>query len=37
MKLIRPDKISLDNVTARQLLDNLGVTVEALMEQVKNE
>ncbi|XP_039306787.1 pickpocket protein 28 [Solenopsis invicta] len=34
MKLIRPNKISLDNVTARELLDNLGVTVEALMEQL---
>ncbi|XP_028046605.1 pickpocket protein 28 [Monomorium pharaonis] len=35
MKLIRPDdKISMDNVTARQLLDNLGVTVETLMEQL---
>lgn len=27
----------MDNVTARQLLDNLGMTVEELMEQVKNE
>ncbi|XP_011879974.1 PREDICTED: pickpocket protein 28-like [Vollenhovia emeryi] len=34
MKLIRPDKISIDNVTARQLLDNLDVTVEELMEQL---
>lgn len=34
MKLIRPDKISIDNVTAWQVLDNLGMTVEKLMEQV---
>ncbi|KMQ93534.1 sodium channel protein nach-like protein [Lasius niger] len=34
MKLIRPDKISIDNVTAWQVLDNLGMTVEKLMEQL---
>ncbi|XP_070517439.1 sodium channel protein Nach [Cardiocondyla obscurior] len=34
MKLIRPDKISIDNVTASQLLDNLDMTVEALMKQL---
>ncbi|XP_077267511.1 sodium channel protein Nach [Temnothorax americanus] len=33
-KLIRPDKISMDNVTARQLLDNFDLTVEALMEKL---
>lgn len=37
IKLIRPDKISMDNVTAEQVLDNLGLTVEALMKQVKND
>ncbi|KAG5313183.1 PPK28 protein, partial [Acromyrmex insinuator] len=33
VKLIRPDKISIDNVTARQFLDRLDMTVETLMEQ----
>ena len=36
MKLIRPNVISIDNTTARQVLDKLDITVEALMEQVKN-
>ncbi|XP_011631255.2 pickpocket protein 28-like [Pogonomyrmex barbatus] len=34
MKLIRPDKISIDNVTAMDVLDYLDVTVETLMEQL---
>ncbi|XP_011050524.1 PREDICTED: pickpocket protein 28-like, partial [Acromyrmex echinatior] len=34
VKLIRPDKISIDNVTARQFLDRLDMTVETLMEQL---
>ncbi|KYN08320.1 Sodium channel protein Nach, partial [Cyphomyrmex costatus] len=34
IKLIRPDKISMDNTTARQFLDRLDMTVEALMEQL---
>jgi len=36
MKLIRPDKISTDNITASQVLDNLNITVETLMLQVRN-
>lgn len=34
MKLIRPDKISIDNVTASQVLDNLNMTVDTLMLKV---
>ncbi|XP_029662938.1 pickpocket protein 28-like [Formica exsecta] len=34
MKLIRPDKILIDNVTASRFLDSLGTTVESLMEQL---
>ncbi|KAG5313182.1 PPK28 protein, partial [Acromyrmex insinuator] len=34
MKLIRPNVISIDNTTARQVLDKLDITVEALMEQL---
>ncbi|XP_072764610.1 sodium channel protein Nach [Anoplolepis gracilipes] len=34
MKLIRPDKSLIDNVTARQILDSLDMTVETLMEQL---
>ncbi|KYN08319.1 Sodium channel protein Nach [Cyphomyrmex costatus] len=33
-KLIRPNKISMDNATAQQLFDKLNMTVEALMEQL---
>ena len=35
IKLIRPNKIFIDNATARQVLNRLDMTVEALMEQVK--
>ncbi|RLU21701.1 hypothetical protein DMN91_006077 [Ooceraea biroi] len=31
IKLIRPDTISIDNITASQVLDNLNMTVETLM------
>ncbi|KYQ53387.1 Sodium channel protein Nach [Trachymyrmex zeteki] len=34
MKLIRPNNISIDNTTARQLLNRLNMTVEGLMEQL---
>ncbi|XP_067203069.1 uncharacterized protein [Linepithema humile] len=34
IKLIRPDKISIGNVTAREVLDNLDMSVETLMLQV---
>ncbi|KAL6428931.1 hypothetical protein ACFW04_008030 [Cataglyphis niger] len=34
IKLIRPDKISIDNVTASRFLDSLDTTVETLMEQL---
>jgi len=37
IKLIRPNKISSDNAIARQVLDRLDMTVEALMKQVKND
>jgi len=36
-KLIRPDNISIDNATARQFLDKLGMTVEMLMKQVNEK
>ncbi|KYQ53388.1 Sodium channel protein Nach [Trachymyrmex zeteki] len=34
IKLIRPEKISMDNATARKFLDRLDMTVETLMEQL---
>ncbi|XP_018051494.1 PREDICTED: uncharacterized protein LOC108689282 [Atta colombica] len=34
VKLVRPDKISIDNTIARQFLDRLDITVETLMEQL---
>ncbi|KYN32298.1 Sodium channel protein Nach [Trachymyrmex septentrionalis] len=34
IKLIRPNKISSDNAIARQVLDRLDMTVEALMKQL---
>lgn len=36
MKLIRPDKIEIDNATAFWALDILGYTVEKLMLEVNN-
>lgn len=36
MKLIRPDKIEIDNATAAWALDTLGYTVEKLMFEVNN-
>ncbi|XP_076636670.1 sodium channel protein Nach isoform X2 [Colletes latitarsis] len=36
MKLIRPDKIEIDNATALSALDTLGYTVEKLMLEVKS-
>lgn len=36
MKLIRPDKIEIDNATASWALDILGYTVEKLMLEVNN-
>lgn len=37
MKLIRPDKIEIDNATASWALDTLGYTVEKLMLEVKRK
>jgi len=37
-KLIRPgNNISIDNVTAGQFLDKLGITIEMLMKQVNEK
>lgn len=35
LRLIRPDKVSIDNVTARHALDTLDMTVETLMKRVR--
>jgi len=34
VKLIRPDKNLMDNVTARKIFNSLNMTVETLMERV---
>lgn len=34
LKLIRPDKVSIDDATAKHVFDTLGMTVEMLMRKV---